>query len=111
MNDQDKPDPVNLAYLNSHIEKLYPVPQQVLRGLLTLGYRLIRTETTDAQDGDDPVSWIVIRKGGRATVVQQKDINSTWMLHVTVEDIQEVEKYAIKEMWGVVELYRSLENE
>jgi len=40
--------------------------------------------------------------------VKQKDINSRWMLHVTIEDIYEVEKYAVDQMWGVVDIYRSL---
>lgn len=94
------------AYIAHKLESV-PGPQRyILEALQTLGYKLI---PISADEDNDP-SWIVMHKGAgaRSVQVKQKDINSRWMLHVTIEDIHEVEKYAVDQMWGVVDLYRSL---
>lgn len=95
------------AYIQSKLEKV-PGPQRyILEALQVLGYKLIPLSGTD-DDGD--VNWIVQHKNphSRSVQVKERNINSRWMLHVTLEDIYEVEKYAVDQMWGVVDIYRSL---
>lgn len=94
------------AYIAHKLESV-PGPQRyILEALQVLEYKLI---PISADEDGDP-SWIVMHKGAgaRSVQVKQKDINSRWMLHVTIEDIYEVEKYAVDQMWGVVDIYRSL---
>lgn len=98
-------DDVRKAYIQRHIDVMPPVQRQVLEALLVFDYSL----TPVKADADEPARWIVMHKRGRmAYTVDEANINSRWMLHVVVEDIDEVEKYAVQQMWSVVDLYKSL---
>lgn len=98
-------DDVRKAYVQRHIDRLPPVQRQVLEALLVFDYSL----TPVKADADEPARWIVMHNHGRmAYTVDEANINSRWMLHVVVEDIDEVEKYAVKAMWNIVDLYKSL---
>lgn len=93
-------------YVQRKLQAVSIVRREILEALQVLNYKLI---PISADEDGDP-AWIVMHKGAHARAVQVKEhnINRRWMLHVTVEDIDEVEKYATEQMWAVVDLYRSL---
>jgi hypothetical protein len=96
-------------YVQRKLEAVPAQQREILEALQVLEYKLIPLSADE--DGD--ASWIVQHESpyARATQVKQKAINRRWMLHVTLEDIPEVEKYAVDQMWGVVSNYRALAND
>lgn len=89
---------------DEEMKSLNPMQRDVIEGLEVLGYRVVRLHAAEEGKYD----WHVTYPRCRSVQVAQEAITSTWMLHVTIDDIYSIEKYTLQQMWGVVDMHRSL---
>ena len=93
-------------YVQRKLQAVSANRREILEALQVLNYRLVPI----GKDEDGDPAWIVMHNspGSRSVQVKEHNIDRRWMLHVTLEDIHEVEKYAVDQMWAVVDLYRAM---